>query len=181
MEFKPLPAADTSHGSTFANNNRPGERSYGPWYRLFRQGGAVEPLVNTVPVVMFFKSTFDGFEFELTALATDNLTVNLGYGYTRPRTSDGKDPSCTPRYTGNLALKRTLPLNWDWEFVSRVDYRRVGPYFSGIQHTKISASAWDQPKYGPISSKEYFRENRRRQPKRGNRTDTLSRLQPINH
>ena len=29
LEFKPLLAADTNHGSAFPNDNRPGERSYG--------------------------------------------------------------------------------------------------------------------------------------------------------
>ena len=37
FQFKPLWEADTNLGSAFANGNRPGERSHGPYYRFFRQ------------------------------------------------------------------------------------------------------------------------------------------------
>jgi iron complex outermembrane receptor protein len=74
-----------------------------------------------------------GFDVELVARLTDEITFNLGYGYTDSEITKfpqaiviGSRAPLVPEYTLNMGLQFDYPIAADWNFVGRVDYSRIG-------------------------------------------------------
>jgi iron complex outermembrane receptor protein len=77
-----------------------------------------------------------GFDVELTAVLTDFLTFNFGYGYTDSEITKfpqaivlGHEAPLVPEYTLNMGLQFDYPIATDFNFTARVDYTRIGDTF----------------------------------------------------
>nr|WP_240946266.1 TonB-dependent receptor [Pseudomaricurvus alkylphenolicus] len=91
-----------------------------------------------------------GFEIEVMAKATENLTLNMAYGYTDaevvrfgetpdPR-KDGNEVPFVPRYTFNISATHSVDLDNGAELRSYVAYRRSGAtYHRSDNRNKIDA------------------------------------------
>jgi len=100
------------------------------------------------------KTHYEGIEFELNALLTDNWNLNFAYATTDSKVkadaevpqSVGTKVPLVPEYTLNLGTSWTKPLNRKsgTSLVIRGDYRRVGTTFWGPGSTFISPLPWDQ-------------------------------------
>jgi iron complex outermembrane receptor protein len=98
------------------------------------------------------KSHYDGFELELNALVTDNLSLNFAYATTDSEIKRdaevpnivGKKVPLVPDNTVNLGASWTKPLRGDLKLVLRGDYRIVGKTFWGPGDVTIAPLPWDE-------------------------------------
>jgi iron complex outermembrane receptor protein len=105
-------------------------RDKGNYYFVFLASNSTQNLGN------IDETELKGFDVELTALLTDHVTFNLGYGYTDSEITSFPDPTVeghaaplVPEYTLNMGLQFDYPIATDWNFVARVDYTRLGDTF----------------------------------------------------
>jgi iron complex outermembrane receptor protein len=106
------------------------------------------------------KVHYEGFEFELNSLVTDNFEINLGLALTDSEVKeDAEVPNAvgghvplTSDYTFNLGAKWTKPLpRGGLDFVIRGDYREVGKTYWGPGDPSVSPLAWDTSPRDPYS------------------------------
>lgn len=100
-----------------------------------------------------------GLEAELSAYLLNNLSVNIGMGYTEARFIDHKDPNddtdysdnrvpMVPNFTGNLAVDYTIPLQGD--FLNGI---KIGGSIRGVgEHYWDEANALKQGAYALLKS-----------------------------
>ncbi|RIK92540.1 MAG: hypothetical protein DCC73_12235 [Proteobacteria bacterium] len=106
-------------------------------------GGLVQLLANGQ------SSETYGFEAELTASVLDGLDLAAGFGYTDGKIKDfgsfatfpggtdrfdGNKLPNTSKYTLNLSVQYTLPLNDELNLVSRIDFRRMGKTYWALDN-----------------------------------------------
>jgi len=100
------------------------------------------------------KSHYQGYEFELNALLTDNWNVNFAYATTDSKIKAdveipnivGQEIPLVPDHTINLGTSWTKPLNRKsgTSLVIRGDYRRVGTTWWGPGNTFVSPLPWNE-------------------------------------
>jgi iron complex outermembrane receptor protein len=97
-----------------------------------------DPNTSTQNLGNIDEVTYTGFEIEVNAMMTDNLTGNVGFGYVNSEidkaadpADEGNDAPLVSDYTLNVGLQYWRPLGIDFlggnlDLVARVDYRRIG-------------------------------------------------------
>ena len=102
--------------------------SHDPYFFVFLAINSTQNLGNIDEVI------YKGIDFSSTALLTDRLQLDLGYGYTDSRITHDQDPTVignqapdVSKYTINVGLQYRQPLlaNGD-NLLARVDYQRIG-------------------------------------------------------
>lgn len=102
--------------------------SHDPYFFVFLAINSTQNLGNIDEVI------YKGVDFSATALLTDRLQLDLGYGYTDSRITHDADPTVignqapdVSKYTINVGLQYRQPVlaNGD-DLLARVDYQRIG-------------------------------------------------------
>ncbi|HEX4051961.1 MAG TPA: TonB-dependent receptor [Steroidobacteraceae bacterium] len=102
--------------------------SHDPYFFVFLAINSTQNLGNLGEVI------YKGFDFSSTALLTDRLQLNLGYGYTDSNITQAADPAWignqapdVSKYTINVGLQYRQPIlaNGD-DILGRIDYQRIG-------------------------------------------------------
>jgi iron complex outermembrane receptor protein len=102
---------------------------------------------------------YDGLEFELNALLTDNLSLNLGIATMNSEiTADaqipyvvGQEAPLVSDYTFNLGVNWTKPMSNGMEFVVRSDYHSIGDTYWGPGDPANTPLAWNQTVRDPVN------------------------------
>jgi iron complex outermembrane receptor protein len=105
------------------------------------------------------KVHYSGIEFELNALLTDNLNLNLGLASMDSEIDgDAEIPHVTgqqvplaPEYTANIGMTWTKPLSGGRSFVVRGDWREVGETWWGPGDVSVAPLPWNQLPRDPYS------------------------------
>jgi iron complex outermembrane receptor protein len=101
---------------------------------------------------------YDGLEFELNALLTDNLSLNFGAAWMDSEiTADAQIPHVVGQqvplvsdYTLNLGMNWTKPLANGFEFVVRGDYHSIGDTYWGPGDPAGTPIGWNQTVREPV-------------------------------
>ncbi len=102
--------------------------SHDPYFFVFLAANSTQNLGNIDEVI------YKGIDFSGTALLTDRLQLDLGYGYTDSNITHDADPTVignqapdVSKYTVNVGLQYRQPVlgNGD-DVLARVDYQRIG-------------------------------------------------------
>lgn len=113
--------------------------SHNPYFFVFLATNSTQNLGNLNEVV------YKGIDFSTTALLTDRLQLNLGYGYTDSNITQDIDPTVignqapdVSKYTINVGLQYTQPIlaNGD-SMLYRIDYQRIGPTWWDPQNSTV--------------------------------------------
>jgi iron complex outermembrane recepter protein len=102
---------------------------------------------------------YSGIEFELNALLTDNLSLNLGIATMDSEiTADAQIPQTvgqavplTSDYTFNLGINWTKPMSSGREFVFRTDLHSIGDTYWGPGDPANTPLAWNQTIRDPVN------------------------------
>jgi iron complex outermembrane receptor protein len=102
---------------------------------------------------------YNGIEFELNALLTDNLSLNLGIAVMDSEiTADaqipyvvGQEAPLTSDYTFNLGFNWTKPLDSGLEFTWRTDFHAIGDTYWGPGDPANTPLAWNQTIRDPVN------------------------------
>jgi iron complex outermembrane receptor protein len=113
--------------------------SEGPYFFVFIANNSTQNLGNLNEV------HYDGFEFDVTARATDNLDLFFGYGSTSSEITAAADPS----WLGNeapLVSENTINIGAQYRrmigdgglsFFARTDYQRIGDTYWDPQNSTV--------------------------------------------
>jgi iron complex outermembrane receptor protein len=101
---------------------------------------------------------YEGLEFELNALLSDNLTLNLGLAWMDSEIgADAQLPHVVGRqvplvsdYTVNLGLNWIKPLSNGFEFVARGDWHSIGDTYWGPGDPSVTPIGWNQTVRDPV-------------------------------
>ncbi|GHF13589.1 TonB-dependent receptor [Kordiimonas sediminis] len=74
-------------------------------------------------------TNIDGMEVEITAALTESLELSGGIGVVDADVADGTTAPTVPNYTANLSASYTQPINDEYDFLARVDYRKQGRFY----------------------------------------------------
>ncbi len=94
-----------------------------------------DPTTSTQNLGTIDRVTYTGLEFEGTALLTNQLSANVGIGYTHSKINEAADPAdkgnqapLVSEYTLNVGLNYAYPLNilGGASAIARIDYQRIG-------------------------------------------------------
>jgi iron complex outermembrane receptor protein len=102
---------------------------------------------------------YDGLEFELNALLTDNLSLNLGIAVMDSEiTGDAQIPHVVGQqvplvsdYTFNFGINWTKPLQNGFEFVVRSDFHSIGDTYWGPGDVAIAPLPWNPTVRDPVN------------------------------
>ena len=105
------------------------------------------------------KVNYKGIEFEINALVTDNLSVNIGLAKMDSEIKDeaqiphviGRKVPLAPESTVNLGVNWTKPLGSGRSFVVRGDWREVGATWWGPGDVAVTPLPWNQLPRDPYS------------------------------
>lgn len=113
--------------------------SHNPYFFVFLAINSTQNLGNLGEVI------YKGIDFSTTALLTDRLQLNLGYGYTDSTITQDLDPTVignqapdVSKYTINIGPQYRQPVlgNGD-DVLFRVDYQRIGPTWWDPQNSTV--------------------------------------------
>lgn len=87
------------------------------------------------------EQTFDGIELDASAALGAGFDASVGVGYIE---ADGELPPGVSRYSVNLAINQTTQIAPDWQWTSRVDYRRLGSYDNVLEGAVYSIASGNE-------------------------------------
>ncbi|MFZ1988368.1 MAG: TonB-dependent receptor [Alphaproteobacteria bacterium] len=112
----------------------------GSYYFVFLASNSTQNLGNIA------KSHLQGVDFDATAQLTDELSVNLGYGYTDSKIKAFSDPTVigskdplVPQETVNAGVQYLAPITNGINGLIRLDYNRIGKMYFTIPLPALGA------------------------------------------
>ncbi len=125
----------------------------GAYYFIFLVGSSTQNLGSLDEV------HYDGLEFEMSALLTDNLSLNLAVSLMDSEIEAdaqipqvvGQEVPLASDYTVNLGLNYTKPLNNGLELVARGDLHSIGDTYWGPGDPAVTPLAWNTTIRDPVN------------------------------